>query len=635
MKILVFDIETDGLLDTMTCVHSLVIKSWPDGEVWSCCDNDHPMATSIDEGLRLLMEADMVVGHNIIKFDLPALKLVYPWFDIDERKVFDTLVASRLIWTNVVDTDLKKIRQNRTTLPMKLAGKHSLEAWGHRLGNWKGDYSAMMEERGLDPWAAWSQEMQDYCEQDVEVTYQFYELILRKNYSADALQLEHSLAFLMAQMERTGYGFDVPRAEKLYAHLAGKREELAGSLRSLFTPWYVRDGSVASSHRVPKKAHKTLGYWGHRDDDLNWIGYPFTKVKLQVFNPNSRDQIADRLMKVRGWKPKEFTPGGAPKVDDEILEELKYPEAEALAEYMTLQKRITQLAEGDMAWLKLVTPQGLIHGSINPNGAVTGRATHSYPNIAQVPKVGTLFGAECRELFRPITAGWYQLGCDVSGLELRMLGHFMAKYDDGAYGREVINGDIHTLNQEAAGLPTRDNAKTFIYAFLYGAGDEKIGSIIGKGWAAGRAIKQKFFKQVPALRKLIEGVIAAAESKGFIRGLDGRLLHIRSSHAALNTLLQSAGALVCKQWIVEFNKLLIERGLHNMVHIMAWVHDELQMEVHPSLVKDGVDAKGKPIKVSVIGDICIEAIVRAGDHFGIKVPLTGEYKIGQNWKDCH
>jgi DNA polymerase I len=661
----IFDIETDGFLDTMTRVHSLVLRELETGRVWSLHNqHDTGSAENVADGLKMLMAADLIVGHNIIKFDIPAIRKVYPWFTVDPRKVFDTLTISRLIWTQLAEQDMAKIRAAKTTMTPDLAGWHSLEAWGHRLGEWKGDYAKMMEAQGLDPWAEWNQEMQDYCEQDVVVNELLYRKILEKAYDDRAIRLELDLAFIMAQMERNGFGFDVPAAERLYVELAGKREELSQELRDLFPPWYVRDGKT----RTPKKPHRTLGYWGEKTA-TGFNGYPFTKIKLNVFNPNSRDQISDRLMRVRGWKPTVMTPGGKPKVDDEVLGELKYPEAKRLSDYMLLQKRIGQLAEGDNAWLKLVK-QGRIYGSINQNGAVTGRATHSKPNIAQVPAVGTLYGAECRALFYAATRGRVQLGCDVSGLELRMLGHFMAKHDGGAYANEVINGDVHSTNaaalfgmdpeefkvrrksedpiesiieqvQEAyewlRKLPEekrkgnlvksfyeslRNTAKTFIYAFLYGAGDGKIGSIVGKGRQAGKRLKEKFFKRFPALKKLIEGVQANAEARGYLKGLDGRLLHVRSAHSALNTLLQSAGAIVCKQWIVEFDKLLRERGLHNVVSIVAWVHDELQMEV----VAEYADEVGK---------LCVEAIERAGVMLGIRVPLTGEFKIGKNWKDCH
>lgn len=625
MKILIFDIEANGLLDTISTIHSLVLKDPETGTVRSCHDHHETTISrpwTIERGLRLLMKADLIIGHNIIKYDIPAIQKLYPWFQIDETKVLDTIVASRLIWPQIIDTDMTRIRSGKTSLTPKLAGSHSLEAWGHRVGLWKGDYSKLMEEQGLDPWASWSEEMQNYCVQDVEVTEALYRKIVEKNYSEQALELEHRVAFIIAQMERNGFRFNVPAAEKLYVELSMAREELGEQLRSIFKPWYTCDGAVVT----PKRPNSRHGYWGEKGEDGSFRGYPYQKVKQVVFNPNSRDQIANRLQTIYGWKPTELTGSGKPKVDETVLEGLPYAEAKELARYMLLQKRIGQLAEGDNAWLKKVESDGRIHGSVITNGAVTGRATHSNPNIGQVPSCGAEYGTECRSLFTA-SNGTLLLGCDVSGLELRMLGHFMARFDGGEYGREVIEGDVHTKNQEAAGLPTRDSAKTFIYAFLYGAGDFKIGTIIGKGKRAGAELKSRFFRRVPALKKLVDGVKNAARARGYLKGLDGRLLHIRSDHAALNTLLQSAGALVCKMWIVEFDRLLSENSLQSSVRLVAWVHDELQMEVAEELVReDGT---------SIVGDLCVEAIVIAGNKLGIRVPLSGEYKIGKTWADTH
>lgn len=647
----------------MTRVHSLVIKDFFSGEVISCTNDKHigKVYTSIEDGLRTLMGAELIVGHNVIKFDLPALQKLYPWFTFDPKRVFDTLVAARVIWSQVVDLDMMKIRAGKTTMPPKLAGGHSLEAWGHRVGNWKGDFSAVKKAEGealgiskdeIDAWvwATWSKDMQDYCEQDVEVTSLLFNLITGKQYSTQCLTLEHEIAFIMAEVERNGFAFDMKAAEDLYRQLAGIREEMAQELRDIYPPWEVKNGPPF----VPKRDNAKLGYKA---------GVAVQKWKTVVFNPNSRDHIADRLMTINGWKPTEFTATGKPKVDEDVLSALPFPQAQRIAEYMTIQKRLGQIAEGDNGWIGSVQADGRIHGGINPNGAVTGRATHSRPNIAQVPKVGSIYGAECRALFCATAGKTLLLGCDVSGLELRMLGHFMAEFDGGAYADEVVNGDVHTRNQIAAGLPTRDNAKTFIYAFLYGAGDEKIGSIIGKGKAEGSKVKKKFFAEVPALKDLIDKIQLIVGSYRRIKGeptgpkkdiwryykkvkdrwyrkgdrvspltgLDGRLLHIRSEHSALNTLLQSAGAIVCKQWIVEFDRLLREAGIRHLVRIVAWVHDELQMEVDLSLIT--FDSEGKA--TSVVGNICIQAIVEAGQKLGITVPLTGEYKIGNNWKETH
>ncbi len=682
-------------------LHCLVIKDIESGFVFSCTDHQysagHPaIITSettddrwgIEDGLRLLMKADQIIGHNIIKFDLPAIQKVYPWFTYDEDKVLDTLTCSRLIWTNIADVDASKIRRGTTTLTPRLIGSHGLEAWGHRTGNWKGDYSKVMQEQGLDPWASWNPEMQSYCEQDVEVNHDVLKLIEKKQYSQQAIDLEHKVAFILAAQERAGFKFDVEEAEKLSHLLIGEQAVLEDQLCSLFEPWEVFQGIF-----VPKRPNRKLGYTGHYevDDDgkKTFVGDPVRKTKTVVFNPNSRDHIADRLKVTHGWKPTEFTPSGKPKIDDKILGSLPYPEAAQLARYMLLQKRIGQLADGRQAWLKHVTPEGRIHGGVIPNGAVTGRATHSNPNIGQVPSCTAEYGHHCRALFTATPGHTRLLGCDVSGLELRMLGHFMAKHDGGAYADIVVNGDIHSANAAALNGMTyeeffsrkheldhlRQQAKTFIYAFLYGAGDEKLGSIVGGNAADGTALRAKFLKGLPALMYLIGasekdintakwklgkelkkekrnkavidalrqvvnmkpcGVKNTAERRGYLKGLDGRFLHIRSSHAALNTLLQSAGAIVCKQWMVEFHKLLKERGFSDQVTQVAWVHDELQMEVAEDLVYPEWNEKEQKTEFkSIIGDICVEAIAKTGVALGIRVALTGEYKIGNNWAETH
>jgi DNA polymerase-1 len=297
-----------------------------------------------------------------------------------------------------------------------------------------------------------------------------------------------------------------------------------------------------------------------------------------------------------------------------------------LTEYFLLNKRIAQIAEGDQAWLKLL--QGTkIHGSINTNGAVTGRATHNSPNMAQVPSVSSLYGKECRELFK-VSKGYKLVGCDLSGLELRCLAHFMAKWDGGAYGKTVVEGkqedgtDIHTVNQKAAGLPTRANAKTFIYGFLYGAGDAKIGSIINKGAKKGKALKNEFLNNLPALGTLRRLVIEAA-GRGYLIGLDGRKLHIRSSHAALNTLLQSAGALIAKQWLIEVEEACVELGYTNEDYsLVGFIHDETQWQVREEIADD-------------FGKLVIQAAKTAGEYFKFKVPVGAEYSVGENWADTH
>ncbi|WP_200882043.1 DNA polymerase [Nitrincola sp. A-D6] len=454
------------------------------------------------------------------------------------------------------------------------------------------------------------------------VTYSLWKRIEAKQYPDTALRLETRAAWLLAKMERNGFVFDEKKAVTLYSKLAARRNSIKTQLIDTFGSWAVSSDVVRPKRSVcykdPLRADRT-------------IDAPFTPVTFVEFNPASRQHVAKVLLE-RGWKPTEFTDNGQPKVDETTLSTITaIPEAEILKEYFMLQKRIGQLAEGDQGWLRQVKRDGRIHGSINPNGAVTGRATHSFPNIGQVPSCGAPFGRECRELFT-VPRGWLLMGTDMSGLELRCLGHFMAKWDGGAYIQEILNGDIHTANQMAAGLLERSQAKTFIYAFLYGAGDEKIGDIVDallepdEKAKVGKSLKNKFLKNTPALKKLRDAVQLAAK-RGWLRGLDGRQVFVRSAHAALNTLLQSAGAIICKLWIVEFERLAQEAGFKHGwdgdYALCAWVHDEMQVACRNQEIADQ------------LGAIAKQAAALVGDTFCFKCPLDSEHGVGASWADTH
>lgn len=610
---LVFDCETNGLLDTLDTIHCISLQQ-VDGEgraigpVLSA--NDHGAGElTIAEALERLQCADRVIGHNIANFDIPAITKVYPTFRV--RAYYDTLLLSTLIYGDLKDRDFKvrKRQGANAVLPGKLIGRHSLEAWGYRLGKWKGDYAAVMKERGLDPWAAWSQEMDDYCDQDVVVTQALFELLMGKGLPEEAIDLEQAVAPILGRQQRHGFLFDQEAARELERALVSRRAVLEALLRKVIPPW-----KVIKRRFVPKRSDKRRGYVA---------GVEVTTYKEVVFNPASRQHIANRLSAMYGWEPQEFTEKGQPKIDEDVLGKLDYPIVPLLLEHFIVNKRLGQLAEGDEAWLKSVKKDGRIHGSVNQNAAVTGRMTHAKPNIAQVPKVGVPYGKECRSLFT-VPKGKLLVGADASGLELRCLAHFMARYDNGEYAKVILEGDIHTVNQQAAGLPTRNDAKTFIYAFLYGAGDAKLGSIVGKGQAAGRNLRAKFLAGLPALEKLVTGVKKAASKRGYLTGLDGRRLHVRSEHAALNTLLQSAGALVMKKALVILDADLQAAGLVPGVNyeFVANVHDEWQIEV---------DAD----KAEFVGKTAQAAIRKAGDAFGFRCPLDGEYKIGANWAETH
>ena len=577
---IIFDIETNGLLDDLDRVHCLVLKDTSTNKVETYTDN-------IQDGLKRLEQADCIVGHNIIKFDLPALKKVY---DFNYKgKLRDTLVLTRLIWSDIKERDFQT-----KDFPTKLIGRHSLQAWGVRLGNTKGDYTGS--------WEQFNDEMLSYCIQDVHVTDSLWKKICEKNYSEESIELEHKLAEIIYQQECNGFKFNTTKAQRLYSDLAAKRESLKQELKNSFPDWEVR------TPFVPKVNNKKLGYRK---------GIPTEKVQVMEFNPSSRDHVANRLINLRGWKPKQYTNDGKPKVDEDVLKSLPYPESKVLVEYYTIEKRIGQLAEGRQAWLKLVK-NNRIYGSVNTNGAVTGRATHSHPNVGQVPATSVPYGKECRELFT-VDDENVLVGIDVSGLELRCLAHFMSRYDNGTYIKEVLKGDIHTANQKAAGLETRAQAKTFIYALIYSCGAAKMGEILGKDVKAGKKIISDFMKRTPALKRLIEDVQQKA-TKGYIKGLDGRQLKIRSAHKALNTLLQSSGALICKQWIIDVHELIHQHNLD--CKQVAWVHDEIQIETR----KENADELGRLAK---------QAIRNSEKKFNFRCELDCEYRVGKNWSQTH
>lgn len=597
----IFDIECNGFLDTVDTIHTLVLLDLDENKMVSCGPND------IDEGIKLLQKANVIIGHNVLAFDIPVIQKVYPWFQ-PSGTVQDTLVLARLIHSDIKMEDGPRLASKQ--IDPKLYGSHSLEAWGQRLGLHKLEYKG--------GWDKWSAEMQYYCEQDVRVTEKLYQYLKPDNFSKKAIQIEHDMMALCASMEREGWPFDTSAALKLYSELSGRRETIKAQLSTLFPPWEVVDRVVTY-----KRPNKTKGIAA---------GDTRTVMKTVHFNPSSRQHIAHCLKEKYNWSPKEFTENGQPKIDDEVLNSLVYPEAKALAEYFLIEKRIGQLAEGDNGWLKLER-NGRIHGRYNPNGTVTGRATHQTPNIAQVPGVkkgreGVLkglsggYGYECRSLFYA-PEGMTIVGADMSGLELRCLAHYMAYTDKGEYAKVVTEGDVHTTNMEAAGLTTRDHAKRFIYAFLYGASAAKIAEVLGCNRREAQEVMERFSKGLPALAKL-KTQVAEAAKKGHILAIDGRKVPIRSPHAALNSLLQSTGSVLCKAWLLGVNDALRSQGLvwGKDYYFLGWIHDEVQIAV-----RKGLETQ--------VGQTAVGMASKVGEEFAFRCPLAAEYRQGANWAETH
>jgi DNA polymerase I-like protein with 3'-5' exonuclease and polymerase domains len=562
----VFDIETNGFLHSCDKVHCIVLKDIDTGEI---------LTPDNETAIKKLKEAELIIGHNIIKFDIPVLEKLYS--ATFTGKIFDTLVGTRLIFSDIKDKDF-----SIKDFPKDCIGKHSLKAWGNRIGEYK--------EQIETDWQTFTPEMLEYCKQDTEVTYKLYKVIEEKGYSQEAMDLEHEVASLIFKQEEHGFTFDTEKAQALSVKLKARLAELSEELQDVFQPIVTERWSTKTGKKL--------------------------KDSVTIFNPSSRHHVAQRLKEKYGWDAQEFTADGKAKLDDSILSKLPYPEAKILCEHFLLNKRIAQIANGSQAWLKHER-NGKIHGTCNTNSCVTSRASHSYPNLGQVPSTSAPFGKECRELFT-VPEGKRLVGVDVSSLEVMMLCHYMSKFDNGAYTKVALEGDIHTETQKLAGLDSRDLAKRFYYCFLYGGSVKKIAEVINKPFKEAGKIKKRFLNNLPALHKLIEGVQSAAE-RGYLTGLDKRQIKVRNSYSALNTLLQSAGAILCKRWLVEFNK---EIQKYKNAQQVVWVHDEIQIECEE---KDADE----------IGRIAVECIKRAGEHFNLRVPLTGEYKISTNWSGTH
>jgi hypothetical protein len=687
---LLFDTEGNGLLPTVTKFHLISLKEFETGEKWVYRKED------VRKGVEMLNDSRRVVAHNGIDYDIRAIKKV---LDIEiVSQIRDTLPMARLYYPNQAELDFRLVE--RGEIPGKLIGSHSLKAWGYRLGLNKGDYAAVKEAEiratgETNPeiirnyvWGEWNQDMEDYGIQDVEVLERLYGQMLNEaiatSYPEAPLIVEHRIQEIMSIQESNGIYFFMDRAEKLLNELTPVQQKITAECTSAFPArfrpegtYYLADArtefnsipweSIGSEMEnlvfdmlsqgnikdvVPKIAipKRTLRF---KDPTrpTRTAGSPYTPIYFDTFNPSSRQQVATRLLE-NGWTPDEFTPTGAPSVNDDTLVRASeiIPIAKPISDLFMINKRLSQLATGDEAWIKAVKPDGMIRHNVNPCGAVTGRATHRGPNLGQVPKVVKKkrvlgdgkkeeyvawgreggWGPDCRALFGP-KPGWKMVGSDLSGIELRCLSHYMAKFDNGAYAKALLEGDIHTTNQLAAGLKDRDQSKTFIYAFLYGAGDEKIGSIVASTASIseqkkiGAELKTKFLKGLPALNAVLKDVKKQVKSQGYLVGLDGRRLHCRAQHSALNTLLQSAGAIISKYWLLQIDDDMYDAGYQNEWvdwAQMLWVHDETQMAARPEIAEH-------------VAQIAVTAARKAGETLNFNMPVDAEYKIGENWQECH
>ena len=485
---------------------------------------------------------------------------------------FDAPVCNRLLGTNIKPSQIvDTLVLSQLFNPIREG--HSLKAWGDRLGFPKGD---------VETFEVYTPDMLEYCKQDVNITHKLFQILQSegKGFSRSSIRLEHNVRVIIDQQEKNGFAMDMRKAMGLYNKLKDEANGLEKWAVTTFDPTVV---------------------------ELK------TKTKYIPFNIGSRQQIASRLIEL-GWKPKQHTDKGNIIINEAVLDKIDMPEAKKFSRFFLLQKRIAQIK----SWIEACDDKdGRVHGRVMTLKTITGRMSHHSPNMAQIPAVRSPYGKECRDCWTVDNPYTHSIvGTDASGLELRCLAHLM---NDTTFTDILLTGDIHTHNMQMAGLTNRDQAKTFIYAFMYGAGASKIGQIVGAGAKEGQILINKFLNSMPALKRVRDSVTKAA-SKKLIRGIDGRLLHIRSPHSALNTLIQGAGAIVCKLWLINMIKRINRTGVD--AKLVASIHDEYQFEV---LNKD----------INKFGQITKDAMKDTEKQLQMKCPLDSEWKVGKTWAETH
>lgn len=575
---IILDIETTPIPpygqvpDTIHCIGTKVVGG--DSILW--------LPNTFKDLPEYLDSCDKIIMHGGIDFDLRVLDKILG-IKIPLSKVEDTLIISRYLIPN-------------------MDGGHSLAAWGDRLGFPKIDFHDFDE---------YSEEMGVYCIGDLGVTEKLYYHLRSKLRAKDRgpIDLEYQVQEHLSQQEENGFPFNLREAQHFLHDLEQESGETEDLVQETFIPKAIKVRDVELKWTKDGNLSKTNL---KHIPNLEEVGGDHTVVKFVPFNLGSRTQIGDRLQEF-GWKPKKFTETGKPVVDEGTLAKLSIPQAEPINKYLLLQNRIAKVNK----WIEHCSEEQRIHGSVISIGTITHRMTHRDPNMAQVPAAYSPYGHESRSLFG-VEEGWDLVGCDASGLELRVLAHYM---DDTDYTSEVIDGDIHTKNMEMAGLTDRDDAKTFIYAFIYGAGAPKIGSIVGGTAKTGKKLIDKFLTANPALRKLKERITKEALT-GIINGLDGRRFNVRYEHAALNLLLQGGGAIICKDWLTQIFNLYNSEERDYEIRLVASVHDEYQF-----LVTEGhaVD----------FGILTRAAIKLTENKYRIKCPLDSEFKVGKRWIETH
>lgn len=621
------DVETDGL---------------DPSRVWcivSCnLDSDEVKTYEERDFERFKLDASnytLVVGHNIIAFDLPALRRLIGYVPSDKTGIRDTLILSRL-------------------LKYEVANGHSLEAWGKRLGFHKTDHNE---------WDVYTPAMLEYCINDTKLSKKLY-LYLDQRFSKlngafdKAIEVEHSVQqILQIDVKEGGYPYDKSKADYLRSCIQKRVDELDQLIVGAFPPrvcnlgeykpYLTKHGTIARTN---------LRWWQGGDFTAFTDGAPFTRIGFEHFNPGSVKQVVQRLTDNGWWKPTERTEGYLEakrernkakldkldkygwKLSESNLSTLtdKAPKgARLLVERLALNSRLTMLD----TWERAYNPKTKsLHGTVNGIGTWTHRCSHNNPNLANIATAKSIkytnpalkkiiigLGGATRSLFH--SGGHWQVGCDADGIQLRLFAHYAndhALIEANVNGRKELGTDIHSLNQRALGdvCKTRDDAKTWIYAYLLGAGLAKLSSILKCSASDGRAALQNLLSTYKSIDRLRKKKIAADAARGYFVGVDGRLICCDSEHLMLAGYLQEGESTTMKYSIVEAKKRIERAGIR--ARMLTFVHDEVQYQV-----------KGTREEAEMVGKIQADCIKWAGEHLNLSCPMKGNYSIGKTWFDTH
>ena len=585
-KYWLIDIETDDLVASK--IWCAVLKNLETKAVYRIVG-----PSALKQFLERIPDDHYFVGHNIVSFDIPVVNRLLG-LSIPIDRLVDTLVLSYLY---------------HPTMPEG----HGLEAWGRRLRKPKGDFH---------DFSHFSQEMLDYCAQDIEVTHELFlrltERMRKRDFSEKSCWLEHRTADIIRRQKVNGFKFDVPAANVLYADLRGKQRALELSIKELFPP--LRKEVARYKYRVKQDGLPVSSFLRHQ------LEYPEIRSEAGgteyscwddiEFNLGSPQQRVDRLTSL-GYEPTEFTPKGAPKVDEDSLldfaESSGLPEVKELAEWLVINGRANMIN----TWLNNVGPDDRMHGSVFSCGAGSRRMTHSGPNTANIPSNEVPYGRDVRSLWTA-SEGRVLVGTDAKAAQMRMFGHYL---NNPEVAKLYIEGDPHTVNAEAIGV-SRKIAKNVFYAFIFGAQNKKLGSTAGGQNAKfGAHCRTTLFRVTPGLERLIKSIEEEyLHNDGFLRCIDGGFVRCPSPHAALNYKVQSAEACLMKQGSIFLDERVKQRGFDAFK--VGDIHDEWQWDVLPADAEE-------------FGTCSVQCIRDAGEELRFTVPMDGDYKVGRTWADTH